>query len=82
MTTQMIIKINSEQKNKLTRLARSEGKTNSQVLREIINKYIKEHDMNSYAENLWSKISNRINENGFNQKDVNKVIRESRAGKK
>jgi len=78
MTTQMIIRIDSEMKNRLNRLARVEGKTTSQMVRELIEDYIREKDIGSYIDNLWGRIGGKLRAKGINQKDVNRAIKESR----
>jgi predicted DNA-binding protein len=78
MTTQMIIRIDSEMKNRLNKLARVEGKTTSQMVRELIEDYIREKDIGRYVDNLWDRIGGRLRAKGINQKDVNRAIKESR----
>jgi predicted DNA-binding protein len=78
MTTQMIIRINSETKNRLVKLARVEGKTTSQMVRDLIEDYIKEKDIGSYIDNLWDRIGGKLRAKGINQTDINRAIKESR----
>jgi metal-responsive CopG/Arc/MetJ family transcriptional regulator len=78
MTTQMIIRIDSEMKNRLNKLARVEGKTTSQMVRELIEDYIKEKDIGTYIDNLWGRIGGRLRAKGINQRDINRAIKESR----
>jgi len=78
MTTQMIIRIDSEMKNRLNKLARVEGKTTSQIVRELIEDYIKEKDIGTYIDNLWGRIGGRLRAKGINQRDINRAIKESR----
>ncbi|MBT8372061.1 MAG: ribbon-helix-helix domain-containing protein [Deltaproteobacteria bacterium] len=40
MTTQMIVRINPELKNKVYKLAKSEGKNVSEVVRELLENYM------------------------------------------
>jgi predicted DNA-binding protein len=65
-------------KNRLSKLARVEGKTPSQMVRELIEKYIKEKNIRSYIDNLWSRIGGKLGAKGVNQKDINTAIKESR----
>jgi predicted DNA-binding protein len=65
-------------KNRLSKLARVEGKTPSQMVRELIEKYIKEKNIRSYIDNLWSRIGGKLRAKGVNQKDINTAIKESR----
>ena len=78
MTTQMIIRINSEIKNRLNKLARVEGKTASQMVRELIEDYIREKDLGTYIDNLWDRIGGKLRAKGINQRDINRAIKESR----
>ena len=78
MTTQMIIRIDSEMKNRLNKLARVEGKTTSQMVRELIEDYIKEKDIGTYIDDLWDRIGGKLRTKGINQRDINRAIKESR----
>lgn len=78
MTTQMIIRIDSDMKNRLNRLARVEGKTTSQMVRELIEEYIREKDISTYIDDLWNRIGGNLRSKGIKQTDVNKAIKESR----
>jgi len=78
MTTQMIIRIDPEVKVKLSKLARMEGKTTSQMVRELIEGYIKERDIGVYIDDLWGRIGGKLKSKGVEQRDVNKAIREAR----
>jgi predicted DNA-binding protein len=78
MTTQMIIRIDSEMKNRLNKLARVEGRTTSQMVRELIEEYIKERDIGTYIDDLWNRIGGKLRSKGIKQRDVNRAIKESR----
>jgi len=52
MTTQMIVRIDSDVKDRFNKLARVEGKTSSQMVRELIEDYIKERDIGAYVDDL------------------------------
>ncbi|MGQ9646653.1 MAG: ribbon-helix-helix protein, CopG family [Thermodesulfobacteriota bacterium] len=78
MTTQMIIRINSDTKNRLVKLARVEGKTTSQMVRDLIEDYIKEKDIGSYIDSLWNRIGGKLRTKGISQRDINRAIKESR----
>src|SRR3989338_3485124 len=56
MTTQMIIRIDEGVKDRLNRLARLEGKTTSEMVRELIEERIKERDIGAYVDDLWNRI--------------------------
>jgi len=78
MTTQMIVRIDSEVKERFNKLARVEGKTSSQMVRELIEDYIKERDIGSYVDDLWGRIGGKLRFKGVKQRDINKAIREAR----
>ena len=82
MSNQMIIRLDSETKAKLNRLAKTEGKTVSQVIRELIQNYIQERDMEGYIDDLWSKIGNKLKTHGVKIADIEATIRKARASKK
>jgi predicted DNA-binding protein len=78
MTTQMIIRIDPEMKSRLNRLARVEGKTTSQMVRELIEGYIREKDIGTYIDDLWDRIGRKLRSKGIKQRDINRAIKESR----
>ena len=78
MTTQMIIRIDTEMKNRLNRLARVEGKTTSQMVRDLIEDYIREKDIATYIDDLWDRIGGKLRSKGIKQRDINRAIKESR----
>lgn len=59
MATQMIIRIDPRLKEKISRLAQSEGKNLSELVRELLEKYTKERDMGAYIDNLWDSIGKK-----------------------
>jgi predicted transcriptional regulator len=81
MSTQMIIRIDSELKDKVTRFARAEGKTTSDVVRELLEEYISSHDIAAYIDGLWEKIGTRLVSQGVTADRISEVIQEVRRGK-
>lgn len=82
MSKQMIIRLDSEIKAKLDKLAKAEGKTVSQVIRELIQDYIQERDMEGYIDDLWSKIGNKLKTHGVKIADIEGTIQKTRTSKK
>lgn len=78
MTTQMIIRIDPEVKKRLSKLARVEGKTTSQMVRELIEDYIKERDISAYVDDLWNRIGGKLKSRGVKPSDINRAIKEVR----
>ena len=65
MATQIIIiRIASETKERFTKLARMEGKTPSQMVRELIEDYVKEQNVGTYIDDLWSRIGGQLRSKG------------------
>jgi len=82
MSEQLLVRIDPKTKEKLTKLARAEGKNNSLVVRELIEKYICERDMSGYIDDLLERISRRAEQLGITEEDIERTIREVRAEKK
>lgn len=78
MTTQMIIRMDPEVKDRFNKLARVEGKTTSQMVRELIEDYIKERDIGTYVDDLWDRIGGKLKSKGVKQRDINRAIKEAR----
>jgi predicted DNA-binding protein len=78
----MIIRIEPETKEKLTRLARLEGKTTSQKIRELVENYIQERDIGAYIDDLWERTGNKLKIRGVSTSDISRAVRDSRKGKR
>jgi predicted transcriptional regulator len=82
MSTQMIIRIDDEIKNRLNKLARIEGKTTSEMVRGLIEEYIKERDIASYIDNLWNRTGKKLKSRGVTPAVIEKAIRAARKDQK
>lgn len=78
MTTQMVIRIDPELKEKLSKIARMEGKATSEVIRELIKTYIKERDIETYVDDLWNRVGKKLRSKGTKLEEVEKAIAEVR----
>jgi len=76
--TQMIVRMDPELKDKLNRLARTEGKTTSQMVRELIENYINEHDISSYIDNFWARVGKKLKSKGVTPASIDKAIKDVR----
>jgi predicted DNA-binding protein len=74
MATQIIIRIASEVKGRFSKLSRLEGKTPSQMVRELIEDYIKEQNIGTYINDLWSRIGGQLRSKGVIQRDIGRAI--------
>ena len=81
MTTQMIVRINPELKNKVNSLAKAEGKSISEVVRELLEDYVKNRDIGLYIDDLWQRIGDKLTSRKIGPKDIQRAIQEVRAKK-
>lgn len=78
MTTQMMIRLDTELKKKLQKQARMEGKTTSQIMRELIETYLREHDIGSYIDDLWNRVGADLRLKGVTPRDIQGAVRAAR----
>jgi predicted transcriptional regulator len=81
MSTQMIIRIEPQLKDKVGRLARAEGKTTSDVVRELLEDYIASRDIAASIDGLWERIGGRLARQDVTSEGAAAAIREVRRGK-
>jgi len=81
MSTQMIIRIDPELKSKVNNLAKAEGKSSSEVVRELLEDYVKDRDIGSYIDDLWKRIGAKVTSRGFGPRDIKGIIQEVRTKK-
>jgi len=82
MTTQMIIRMDPDLKDRFNKLVRMEGKTSSQMVRELIEDYIEERDIGTYVDDLWGRIGGKLRSKGVRQRDIDKAIKEVRKSRR
>ena len=81
MTTQMIVRVNAELKNKVNTLAKAEGKSVSEVVRELLEDYVKNRDIGLYVDDLWQRIGDKLISRKIGAKEIQRAIQEVRAKK-
>ena len=81
MTTQMIVRINPDLKNKVNNLAKAEGKSVSEVVRELLEDYVKNRDIGLYVDDLWQRIGDKLISRKIGPKEIQRGIQEVRAKK-
>ncbi len=74
MTTQMIIHIEPDLKNKINRLAGIDGKNVSQLVHDLLVKYIMERDMSTHIDEIWNNIGDRMTQNSITYQDIDKAV--------
>ena len=70
MTTQILVRIESNTKEKFSRLSQREGKSTSEVIRELIGNYIQERDIGAYIDCLWSRTGHKLKMKGLRPENV------------
>jgi len=81
MTSQILIRVDKELKDHFQRLSRIEQKSVNEKIRELIEEYVREHDMEAAMKRLWDEIGQSLKRKGYRTSDVDKMIRKVRAGK-
>jgi len=77
----MIVRIDPELKTKVNNLAKTEGKSISEVVRELLEDYVRDRDIGLYIDDLWKRIGAKLESRGFGPKDIRRVIQEVRTKK-
>ena len=79
MSTQMIVRVDTSLKSKASQMAKAEGKSLSELVRELLVNYTRERDMSTHIDSLWDRIGKGFTENGVGEKDIDTVIRQVRS---
>ena len=79
MQSQMMVRIDPELKAKVNTIAKSEGKSISEVVRELLEDYVKDRDIGLYIDDLWKRIGTKLSSRGFGPGDITRTIQEARA---
>lgn len=75
----MIIRVEPGLKNKVSQLAKAEGKNLSELVRELLLKYTKERDMSAYIDNLWDRIGQNFSQNSISEAEIENAIKQVRS---
>ena len=77
----MIVRVDPELKNQVTSLAKAEGKSVSEVVRDLLVDYVKNRDIGLYIDDLWQRIGDKLIARKISPEDINRAIKEARAQK-
>ena len=77
----MIVRIDPELKTKVNNLAKAEGKSVSEVVRELLEDYVKNRDIGLYIDDLWQRIGNKLISRKLGPQEIQRAIQEVRAKK-
>ncbi len=78
MSTQMMVRIDPDLKDKVNSLAKAEGKSVSEIVRELLEEYVKNRDIGLYIDDLWERIGGKLSSRGMDIEDIQRVIQEVR----
>jgi predicted DNA-binding protein len=81
MVSQILIRVDKELKEKFQRLSRAEQKSVNKKVRELMEEYVKDHDMEAAMRSLWDEVGQSLRKKGYKASDVNKMIKEVRTGR-
>ena len=81
MSTQMIVRIEPDLKNKVNRFAKAEGKTTSEVVRELLEDYVRSRDIGAYIDDLWDRIGKKLKSKRIGPDEIQRIIKEVRGRK-
>ena len=81
MSDTMLIRLDPSLKSQVARLAKQEGKTATQVIRELLKRYVEERDISTFIDHVWDSTGKQMREAGFSVKDVEKAIKDVRRDK-
>lgn len=81
MSTQMIIRIEPELKHKVSSLAKAEGRSTSEIVRELLKDYVRNRDIGAYIDGLWDRIGTKLSSRGVSPGQIKRVIQEVRSRK-
>jgi hypothetical protein len=81
MVSQVLIRVDKELKDKFQRLSRTEQKSINEKVRELMEEYVKDHDMEAALKSLWDEIGGTLRKKGYKASDVTRMIKEARTGR-
>ena len=78
---QMIVRIDSELKTKVNKIAKAEGKSISEVVRELLEEYVKNRDIGLYIDDLWQRFGRKLTSRGIGPQEIQHTIQKVRTKK-
>ncbi len=80
MGSQVLIRVDKELKDKFQQMSRREQKSVNEKVRELMEEYVKEHDMETAMRSLWDEIGQSLRKKGYRASDVGKMVKKVRRG--
>lgn len=82
MSSPMMIRIDEGMKRKVSQLAKTEGKSVSEIVRELLQQYVRERDMQGYFDEVWNRIQGELAASKKRSGDVASTIKKLRREKR
>lgn len=81
MSTQILVRIEPDLKKKVNRFAKAEGKTTSEVVRELLEDYVRSRDIGAYVDDLWDRTGKKLKSKRMGPDEIQRIIKEVRGRK-
>jgi len=72
---QLTVRLDDDLKGHLQNLARQEGKSTSDVVRSLVERYVRDRDRGTALRSLWDKMQQNAEEAGASPEDVEDAVR-------
>ena len=71
---QLTVRIDEDLKGHLQNLARQEGKSTSDIVRSLVERYVRDRDRGAALRALWNRMQQNAEETGAGPEDVDQAI--------
>ena len=82
MGDQILIRMDPALKEQLARIAKMEGKTSSEIIRALVEDYLKQRDIGAYVDSLWERFGRDFKARRLTARDIPAAIKASRKSRK
>lgn len=79
---QLTVRIDDDLKGHLQNLARQEGKSTSDIVRGLVQRYVRDRDRGAALRALWNQMERSAEEAGTGPEDVKEAIRTVRQNRR
>lgn len=79
MTSQILVRVDKELKDKFRQLSGTERKSVNEKLRELMEEYVREHSLAPAMKSLWDEVGQSMKRKGYKAADVEKMIKKTRS---
>lgn len=82
MGDQILIRMDPALKEQLAKVAKMEGKTSSEVIRALVEDYLRQRDVGAYVDSLWDRLGKDFKARKLTARDVTAAVKASRKARK